>query len=199
MNSVRQSLRIALSRFPLAGCAGLPPQAGAEQPVLSVEQLTKEMPCEALLCPRLRGGKRTRFVGERQRPENRVRRFPVEGGGADRHQRGAPQDGIYTGAEAPTKTLGPERPVKLKKLKPLHPRSGCQTSGLQACPPLLLSRYLLRHAFHGQGEWVIGVLVYKQSAVIGGGRYGQVFVGEDMGHREAQGFREDCFFFLRTG
>ena len=29
-----------------------------------------------------RGGKRTRFVGERQRPENRVRHFPVEEGGA---------------------------------------------------------------------------------------------------------------------
>ena len=36
-----------------------------------------------------RGGKRTRFVGERKRPENRVRRFPVEEGGAVRHQRGA--------------------------------------------------------------------------------------------------------------
>ena len=65
--------------------------------------------------------------------------------------------------------------------------------------PLPSSRYLFRHAFHGQGEWVIGVLVYEQSAIIGSGRYGQVFVGKDMGHRESQGFREDCFFFLRTG
>jgi|GEM_PF-4178859 len=42
-----------------------------------------------------RGGKRTRFVGERKRPENRVRRFPVEEGGAVRHQRGPPIGGLF--------------------------------------------------------------------------------------------------------
>lgn len=52
-----------------------PRKMGAEQPVLTMEQLIQEMPCGALLCPRLRGK-----------------------GGADRHQRGPLEGGIHTGA-----------------------------------------------------------------------------------------------------
>ena len=54
---------------------------------------------------RLRGGKRTRFVGERQRPENRVRRFPVEKGGSDRHQRRISQ--YWFSGEEPLSRLPP--------------------------------------------------------------------------------------------
>jgi|GEM_PF-3951078 len=53
MNSVRQSLRIALSRFPLAGCVGLPPHAVAEQPVLTIEQLMKENASRSFVVPPL--------------------------------------------------------------------------------------------------------------------------------------------------
>ena len=81
---------------------GTSPQAGAEQPVLSVEQLTQEMPCEALLCPRLRGK-----------------------GGADRHQRGRRRQAAFILApKAPTTTLTVEGRVKpLNHLHPLNPHA----------------------------------------------------------------------------
>ncbi len=121
MNSVRQSLRIALSRFPPCPLRGTSPkgkhvtgfsahsvpyksssfatpQAGAEQPVLSVEQLMKEMPCEALLCPRLRGK-----------------------GGADRHQRGTPPPGgIHTGAAGAHHNPHARQGVSMQVPRPLE-------------------------------------------------------------------------------
>ena len=82
--------------FPLARFAGLPPHAVAEQPVLTIEQLMKEMPCGALLCPHLR-----------------------EKGGAVRHQRGSPPQAAFIPApQAPTTTLTAEG--RVKPLNPLH-------------------------------------------------------------------------------
>ena len=42
---------LAALATPYPGCAGLPPMQGAEQPMLSVEQLMKRWNREALLCP----------------------------------------------------------------------------------------------------------------------------------------------------
>ena len=91
------SLRYSYRLCHVAHCSAsiVPPalpgwQAGAEQPVLTMEQLMKEMPCGALLCPRLRGK-----------------------GGAVRHQKGAPQAAFILAPQAPTTTLTAEGRVKL--------------------------------------------------------------------------------------
>lgn len=49
------SLDFRVTPFPYKSSSFATPQAGAEQPVLTMEQLIQEMPCGALLCPRLRG------------------------------------------------------------------------------------------------------------------------------------------------
>ena len=49
------SLDFRVTPFPYKSSSFATPQAGAEQPVLSLEKLMKEMPCGALLSHRLRG------------------------------------------------------------------------------------------------------------------------------------------------
>ena len=124
--------------FPLARFAGLPSQAVAEQPVLTLEQLMKEMPCGALLSHRLRGE-----------------------GGADRHQRGMPpQGGIHSGAAGAHhnphgrrtcqtfEPFAPSEPSRPPGRQPSHPK-GATPSTAHAVPlPHRWGRQVLRKTAH---------------------------------------------------
>ena len=124
--------------FRLAELCCAPACEVAEQPVLTLEQLMKEMPCGALLCPRLRGGKQTRFVGSPWATENRVNPFPwrkvvptgTKGGKP-------PQAAFILAPQAPTTTLMAEGRVKplnhLHLLNP-HARQGTSPSTAHAVP-----------------------------------------------------------------
>ena len=64
-------------RLPLSRCAGLPPQAGAEQPVFSVEPLYEKMALRRFIVPPLAGvAKELDSYGSCRRPANPVTCFP---------------------------------------------------------------------------------------------------------------------------
>ena len=108
--------------------------AVGQQPVLKIEQLLKEMLRGALLCPRLRGGKGTGFVGSPWATENPVTRFPLgevprSGQGGALFPRAKPgcKGFIHTGA--PFFLKG--RPPEPSAAKPLSNLSTLRTFGPQ--------------------------------------------------------------------
>lgn len=135
------------------------PQMGAEQPVLTMEQLIQEMPCGALLCPRLRGK-----------------------GGADRHQRGRRKAAFILARRRlpPCREAAPLPPLTwspspidgggkfLENVIAPSPINGEGTFLENVCQPLSSRRYLICHFLHSLGEGVMGILVYEEPAVIGG-------------------------------